>query len=980
MPAAHAPILRRLASAAATAALLAALLPAQALPAGAATPAVARATVAGIIPTQGSAPLAVTGTTASGPATAAASTPAASPAADVRQPTVREIPLRGIDRKLLARAPEPDPHTDGTLGALAVGSALRPALAVKVNLPKRRAAALVAVVADAPFEAGTEIQLRIKDRAGWSAWIDVHVDPDHGPDPGSPEARGALPGSDPVLAVRARKIRIRIDTPSGRVPSGTRLSVVKAPSAPSDARTGQMSAMAAVGRPSIVTRAQWGANESWRSRAPYYTDNIRAGFVHHTASTSNYSAAQAAAQIRAIYAYHTKSLGHSDIDYNFVVDRFGRLYEGRYGGMDRPVLGGHTAGFNENTFAVVALGNFETFSPAAKDMAAIKESIARLFAWKLGLHGVSPGATVELVSAGYIRATRYPKGSVARISATSSHQTVNYTACPGKYLQRELADIRALGDRYSDVVLTAPSPPGRSVRAGSSGPVAFSSFADRAVSWRVDVLSPCSDTPVRTYSGSTKGAGSLSVSWDLRDSSGRPVLPATYTLQLSGTAADGTPVATVTGDVTVTPAPGGAWGPCANASRVAGVGPTETSVLWGRIHAPDTRVVVLTGSSDNTRSWAAGLVAAPLARSLRAPLLLTPATSLAEQAAGEIRARNATEVIVVGGTDVVSDAVAAAVGGLGARVTRLGGTTPAATAAAVAGRMASTTAAVLATPDGSPAHALAGSALAAAREVPLLLGSGSTIPAETAAALAGRTSVTVTSSTALTDATLTGALTGIRWDRRSAADAVGASLAVASAFPAGATQAVVLPESSGTWLTGPIAAASGAQVLLTASPVLSPTIAEHLRARPALRATLTPVSIAVLADDVLGATSRVLLGLPWAPPGVIAAPPVAVAKATSTRKVYRANAKPEPVRKGSTLTVTAKVKAKYTDKKYRAVPAGVAFKVQFKKKGTKKYRTKVKGVTVSGRATATVTATKSGRWRIVVGKKRSKSDYVRVTK
>ena len=92
--------------------------------------------------------------------------------------------------------------------------------------------------------------------------------------------------------------------------------------------------------PPIVTRAQWGADESLRGAGPdLHAPPSRAGFVHHTASTSNYSAAQAAAQVRAIYAYHTKSLNHSDIDYNFLVDRFGRLYEGRAGGMDRPVHG-----------------------------------------------------------------------------------------------------------------------------------------------------------------------------------------------------------------------------------------------------------------------------------------------------------------------------------------------------------------------------------------------------------------------------------------------------------------------------------------------------------------------------------------------------------------------------------------------------------------------------------------------------------------
>jgi hypothetical protein len=959
------PIVRRLIATTATAALVAGLVPAAGAPASATTPAA-------------SAPAA---TPATAPAAAPAWAPAAAPAPDIRQPTVREVPLAGINDKVLSAAPSPHAHEDGQVGALSVKTAVKPALATTVRLSKKRAAALIAVVADEPFPAGTSIQVRVKDRSGWSAWTELDVDPDHGPDPGSSEARSAHPGSDPLLALKARKVRVRIDTPTGTLPKGTRLSLVKSRKAPSDGRTSLMSAMATVGQPPIVTRAQWGADESWRSRAPYYTDNIRAGFVHHTASTSNYSASQAAAQIRAIYAYHTKSLGHSDIDYNFVVDRFGRLYEGRYGGIDQPVLGGHTAGFNEHTFAVVSLGNFDTFDPPASDKAAINDSIARLFAWKLGMYGVNPAAAVQLVSAGYVKAIRYPKGTVASIPATSSHQTVNFTACPGKYMQAQMPAIRVLADRYSDVVLSAPSPTGRTVTSGSSGPVSFSSFADRAVSWQADVLSPCSDTPVRSYAGSTAGAGPLTITWDLLDSTGAAVLPATYTLRLSGTAADGTPVATVTGDLTIAPVPGGAWGPCANASRVVGSGPATTSVIWGRINAPGTKVVVLTGAGDDADSRAAALVAAPLARSLGAPLLLTPASSLAEEVAADIGARGAAEVLVVGGSGVVSDSVAAVAAGLGPRVTRLAGATAAGTAAAVATRMGGS-GAVLVTPDGSPAHSLAGSALAAARGVPLLLAAGSAIPAESAAAFAGRSSVTVAASSALSDATVSAALGGIAWDRLAGGDVVGSSVAVAAGFPAEVTTAVVLPETSATWGIGPVAAASGSLLLFTASPVLSPSIADVLRSRPALRATLTPVGAGSLDDGVLGATSRVLLGLPWAPPGVSTGTPSTASTgptATSKRKVYRANAKPEPVRKGSTLTVTAKVKAKFSDKKWRKVPAGVSFKVQFKASGKKKkYRTKAYGTTTSGRATATVTSTKSGRWRVVVGSKKSKSDYVKV--
>ena len=94
----------------------------------------------------------------------------------------------------------------------------------------------------------------------------------------------------------------------------------------------------------------------------------------------------------------------------------------------------------------------------------------------------------------------------------------------------------------------------------------------------------------------------------------------------------------------------------------------------------------------------------------------------------------------------------------------------------------------------------------------------------------------------------------------------------------------------------------------------------------------------------------------------------------------KANASPEPVRKGRTVKVTAKVTARFTDKKYRSVPAGVAFKVQFKPAGAKSYKSIASGLTTTGRATASVKATKSGRYRIVVGSKKSGSDYVRVRK
>ena len=931
-------------------------------------------------------------------AAGAASGPtAALPTAAVRQPKVSEVRLSGINPVVSAKAPAPDDHGHGSVGALSAGRELKLAVAAKV--PISAPASLVAVTARKAFPAGTSIQVRVKEKKhGWSQWTTLEVDPEHGPDPDSDEARRARPGSDPLMVVRATKAQIRIDTPSGRAPKGTRLALVNAPTSAAERRmsattlsASSLSASSTVGMPPVVTRAQWGADESWRSRAPYYTDNIRVGFIHHTASTSNYSAAQAAAQIRSIYAYHTKSLGHSDIDYNFVVDRFGRLYEGRYGGVDRAVLGGHTAGFNENSFAAVVLGNFESFSPPTADMDAIRDTLARLWAWKLGMYGINPASTVKVVSAGFVRATRYPKGSVATLNATSTHQTVNFTSCPGKYLQAQVPSIMALGSAYSDVVVAAPTPPVDTFESGSRTSVSLPSSTTRAVNWTADILSPCSDAPIRTYTGSTPGAGPIDLTWDLRDAAGAEVLPATYTVRMSGTQADGSPVAVVSSPVTITPKPGGAWGPCANASRVSGSSASQTSVLWGRIAAPKSQVVVLTGDAlASTTALAAGVAAAPLARSLQAPLLVTSPTSLSSDVAAEITDRRPAEIIIVGGDKVISPDVSAAVAALGFPVTRVTGGSAVGTAAAVAARMGSAKSAVVVSVTGSPAHSLAGAALAAARGVPVVLGTTGPLPSATVAALSGRTSVTVVAPTSvLSDADVTSAAQGKPWDRLVGSDAATASTAVAGAFPGTPPSAMVLPETPGSWATATVAASVGAPLLFTPSPVLAPAVADLIRANPGMRATTTTVGSSVMDDQVLGATSRLLLGLPWAPPGVTAggttapgSPPAPVSTKPSPTGKYRlarANATPEPVRKGRTLTVKSKVKARFTNGKWRKVPIGVGYVVQYKPKG-KKYRAVASGYTVKGWASASVKAKKSGRWRIKIGTKRSKSDYVRVKK
>ncbi|WP_051113669.1 peptidoglycan recognition protein family protein [Streptomyces davaonensis] len=189
-------------------------------------------------------------------------------------------------------------------------------------------------------------------------------------------------------------------------------------------------------RPRIVTRRGWGANESWRERKFVYTKKVKAAFVHHTASGNGYTCSQAPSVIRGIYRYHVMSMGWRDIGYNFVVDKCGNLYEGRAGGVAKPVLGAHTLGFNTHSMGIALLGSHATSKPSA---AAVK-AVARLTAWKLGLFGANPRGKTYLKSGG---SNLYAKGRNVRLNVISGHRDGYATECPGWQMYRKLGSTRS---------------------------------------------------------------------------------------------------------------------------------------------------------------------------------------------------------------------------------------------------------------------------------------------------------------------------------------------------------------------------------------------------------------------------------------------------------------------------------------------------------------------------------------------------------
>jgi hypothetical protein len=168
----------------------------------------------------------------------------------------------------------------------------------------------------------------------------------------------------------------------------------------------------------IVPRSTWGGDLQWACPgAPEYT-YVANAIVHHTVNTNNYGPDDSVGLIRGIWAYHVQSLGYCDIAYNFLIDNYGVPFEGRLGGIDQPVLGAHSLGWNTGTTGIAVLGTFTSVSPSG----ATEGTLTDLIRWKFKVHGVNPF-----------------DDSGAHILG---HRDTYATECPGQALYNDLPAIR----------------------------------------------------------------------------------------------------------------------------------------------------------------------------------------------------------------------------------------------------------------------------------------------------------------------------------------------------------------------------------------------------------------------------------------------------------------------------------------------------------------------------------------------------------
>jgi N-acetylmuramoyl-L-alanine amidase-like protein len=327
----------------------------------------------------------------------------------------------------------------------------------------------------------------------WSVWRPAAPEAEDAPDFGTREAARTATWrlGSPYWTGPSNRIRYRLTGKVRRLRSYfVRSTAVAVP----PRRTSM------TGSPLVVPRLGWSANERIRRGPPRYAPSLRVALVHHTAGSNSYRASQSAAIVRAIEVYHVLGNGWNDIGYNFLVDKYGQVFEGRYGGIDRNVVGAHAQGFNTGSAGVALLG---TYTRTAASPAALR-SLEALLAWKLDLAHVDPRSALTYLSGGN---PRFGAGVPVFLRAVSAHRDTGFTTCPGGALYRQLPAIARATALIGLPKLYAPKVTGR-----IPGLMRFRARLSSALPWAVTVT----DTRGTILGSGTATTAGIDWTWDAR--------------------------------------------------------------------------------------------------------------------------------------------------------------------------------------------------------------------------------------------------------------------------------------------------------------------------------------------------------------------------------------------------------------------------------------------------------------------------------
>lgn len=292
--------------------------------------------------------------------------------------------------------------------------------------------ALAGIQWDAPARARIELRAR---SGSWSPWVPAST---AGHDPDGPRRPTAHFG-EPVWTGPADAVQLRSEQPV----HGVRIHFVAAP-ATAEAGAGSSLPLAqpvldaGPGQPPIIARRGWARGHHPTGLIVGY-GSVKLAFVHHTVNANGYAEWEVPGILRAIFDYHRYVRGFFDIAYNFLIDAYGRVWEGRAGGIDMAVIGAHAGAYNAESTGVAVLGDFMDVVPRPAAMDALRH----LLAWKLSLHGVPAlGRATVVVDPSDAFYTPFAPGQHVSLPHIAGHRDGDLTDCPGDALYRRLPALR----------------------------------------------------------------------------------------------------------------------------------------------------------------------------------------------------------------------------------------------------------------------------------------------------------------------------------------------------------------------------------------------------------------------------------------------------------------------------------------------------------------------------------------------------------
>jgi hypothetical protein len=268
----------------------------------------------------------------------------------------------------------------------------------------------------------------------------------------------------------------------------------------------------------ILPRSAWA--QGLEPTGPMMAETVQFLLVHHTAGPTQYDLDFVPGHLRDIYEFHTgPQKGWPDVCYNFFVDRFGRVWEGRAGSLAGPVTADATGGSQGFAQLVCLLGDFTSVMPTPEAILALQRTLA----WLADREGIdtSADATTTFVSRG---SNRWPAGTSITTPTIAGHRDMSSTECPGNtfypYVHTELqAAVHALRGAPAPIVApvptTVPATPAPVPAAPTSDPTSSTTTTSAtttapSTSDPTIVASPSTDASVSSTAEPTASAVSSS--------------------------------------------------------------------------------------------------------------------------------------------------------------------------------------------------------------------------------------------------------------------------------------------------------------------------------------------------------------------------------------------------------------------------------------------------------------------------------------